>query len=73
MHKNKKYTLLTTALQDHLIKELNLNLNLNEPINNKHLQPKNRISKDNKTSHQSKPDKKGIKQNNCLKTVIGLF
>lgn len=42
MHKNKKYTLLTTALQDHLIKELNLDLNVN--INSKPL-PKHKTIK----------------------------
>jgi hypothetical protein len=56
MQKNKKYTLLTTALQDHLIKEFNLNLN--EPLN-KPLKPINATSKFQKLSNQSKTGKKG--------------
>jgi hypothetical protein len=56
MQKNKKYTLLTTALQDHLIKELNLNLN--EPLN-KPLKPINPTSKIQKSTNQSKTGKKG--------------
>jgi hypothetical protein len=41
----KKYTLLTTAFQDHLIKDLNLNLNepFNPVSNFKSTKPGNRL------------------------------
>ena len=47
----KKYTLLTSALQDHLIKELNLNLD--EPFNKK-------IPKSTTLKNKQQKTKKGV-------------